>query len=114
MADMRLSDFRRAEAAMKGALNEKKMGDKTLDNQHIYEGNIGAYGKYGLHTVVSILAATIALFLIIFESLFFLLLIPVIYFADMYYSLYRKRRMYSLKIEFLENRDKGDKISKAE
>ena len=106
MADMRLSDFVRAQATMDGAMNEKEMGDKTLDIQQIYEGNIGAYGKYGLHTVFSILAVTIALFLVIFESLWFLLLLPIIYYADYYYNLYRKRKLYNKKIDYFEMREK--------
>ena len=48
---MRLSDFVRAQATMDGAMNEKEMGDKTFDIQHIYEGNIGAYD---LITIVSV------------------------------------------------------------
>ncbi len=110
MADTMMREMRNAEANIKGALKDKKRKDE-MDNQYLHSSNIGTYKDVGLFQIVSVLAVTVALFLVIFQSLWYLLLLLVTYTGDRYYNYNRKRKMYNKKIDYFEMKRQEDEIS---
>ena len=84
MSDTSLRDYRNAEANIKGALKDKIREDK-LDNQYLHSKNTGAY-YYGLQGVISVIFTMITLLLAVWVSGYFLIILPVIYGIDRYFT----------------------------
>lgn len=101
MVDTSMRDYRNAEANIKGALKDKK-GKDEMNNQYLHSMNIGTYNRYGLHTVITVLIITITLFLVVFASDYFLLILPLIYVMDRFFANKRKIAIVEMREKLLK------------